>query len=114
MKRLQSKIINAINPELNFYNMYQNWLNEDNIKDWCISRQLWWGQQIPAWYYGEHAFVAETEAEALEQARAKTGNPNLSLQDLKREEDVVDTWFSSWLWPLSVFDAFDGDPTEAT
>jgi valyl-tRNA synthetase len=119
MKELASTALHAVKdgdvrffPE-HFYNMYQNWLNEDNIKDWCISRQLWWGQQIPAWYYGEHAFVAETEAEALEQARQTTGNPNLSLQDLKREDDVVDTWFSSWLWPLSVFDAFDGDSTEA-
>jgi valyl-tRNA synthetase len=93
-------------PE-HFYNMFNSWLHEENIRDWCISRQLWWGQRIPAWYYGEEAFVAETAAEALEQARARTGNPGLTLDDLHQEEDVVDTWFSSWLWPISVFDGFE-------
>ncbi|MBK8492775.1 MAG: valine--tRNA ligase [Saprospirales bacterium] len=92
-------------PE-HFYNMFQSWLKEDNIRDWCISRQLWWGQRIPAWYYGEEVFVAMTGEEALKQAREKTGNANLTLDDLHQEEDVVDTWFSSWLWPISVFDGF--------
>jgi len=99
-------------PE-HFWNMYNSWLNEDNIRDWCISRQLWWGQQIPAWYLagermGEESgiFVADTAEEALEQARKATGNPNLSMSDLRQDEDVVDTWFSSWLWPISVFDGF--------
>lgn len=101
-------------PE-SMWNMYYNWLNEDNIRDWCISRQLWWGQRIPAYYLvnserqaGEELIVvAETPEDALELARKKTGNPNLTLADLKQDEDVVDTWFSSWLWPISVFDGFE-------
>lgn len=99
-------------PE-HFWNMYNSWLNEDNVRDWCISRQLWWGQRVPAWYLagermGEETgiFVANTAEEALEQARQATGNPNLSINDLRQDEDVVDTWFSSWLWPISVFDGF--------
>ncbi len=92
-------------PE-HFYNMYHSWLNEDNIRDWCISRQLWWGQRIPAWYYEDQIFVAETAEAALEKAREATGK-NLSLTDLKQDEDVLDTWFSSQLWPISVFDGFE-------
>lgn len=97
-----------------FQNMYNSWLHEDNIRDWCISRQLWWGQRIPAWYLvkenaGEEpvVFVAENEAEALAQAREKLGRPELTLADLRQDEDVVDTWFSSWLWPITVFDGFE-------
>ncbi len=90
-----------------FWNMYQSWLREDNVKDWCISRQLWWGQQIPAWYYEEEIFVAETAEEALSQARERLNKPDLQLSDLRQDEDVVDTWFSSWLWPITVFDGFE-------
>jgi valyl-tRNA synthetase len=89
------------------FNMYNSWLKAENVRDWCISRQLWWGQRIPAWYMGEHVFVAETADEALAQAKAKTGNPDLTIEDLNQDEDVLDTWFSSWLWPMSVFDGFE-------
>ena len=88
----------------NMKNTYRHWM--ENIKDWCISRQLWWGHQIPAWYFGkgEHDYVvAKTEAEAVELATKKAGKP-ISASDLKQDEDVLDTWFSSWLWPISVFD----------
>ena len=90
-----------------FKNTYKHWL--DNIRDWPISRQLWWGQQIPAYYYNEanDYVVAENSDEALKLAKQKSGNANLQLSDLRQDEDVVDTWFSSWLWPISVFDGFD-------
>ena len=90
-----------------FKNSYRNWM--ENIQDWCISRQLWWGHQIPAWYFGkgEHDYViAKTIDEAVSKAQLKTGNTSLSASDLKQDEDVLDTWFSSWLWPISVFDGF--------
>ncbi|MHC1705841.1 MAG: valine--tRNA ligase [Tenuifilaceae bacterium] len=86
-----------------FVNTYRHWM--ENVKDWCLSRQLWWGHRIPVWYLPEGGYVvAETENEALEIARKKTGNSKLNLSDLRQEEDVLDTWFSSWLWPISVFD----------
>lgn len=87
-----------------FENTYRHWM--ENIRDWNISRQLWWGQQIPAFYYGptkEDFVVAETAEKALSLAQEKSGNKNLSLADLKQDEDALDTWFSSWLWPMSVF-----------
>lgn len=87
-----------------FKNTYKHWL--ETPKDWCISRQLWWGQRIPAYYLpGSNEFVvANTPEEALILAKEKTGNQNLTIDDLKQDEDVLDTWFSSWLWPISVFD----------
>lgn len=90
-----------------FKNVYQHWL--ENIRDWPISRQLWWGQQIPAFYYNEQKdfVVATTKAEALQLAKEKSGNNNLTEKDLIQDEDVLDTWFSSWLWPISVFDGFE-------
>ncbi len=113
MKDFAATALQAVDSgEVTFYpkhmwNMYNNWLKEENVRDWCISRQLWWGQQIPAYYCGDDIFVGETKEAALAEAREKTGNPNLSLDDLTQDEDVVDTWFSSWLWPLSVFDGFE-------
>ena len=90
-----------------FKNVYQHWL--ENIRDWPISRQLWWGQQIPAFYYNEQKdfVVAKTKEEALQLAKEKSGNNNLAEKDLIQDEDVLDTWFSSWLWPISVFDGFE-------
>ncbi len=86
-----------------YKNTYRHWM--ENIKDWCISRQLWWGQRIPAYYLPKGGFVvAPTAEEALEKARAKTGDPTLRMEELRQDEDVLDTWFSSWLWPISVFD----------
>ncbi len=85
-----------------FKNLYRHWM--ENIKDWCISRQLWWGQRIPAWYDSEgEIYVAHTAAEAQE--KYKAAKPELAAQhpELKQEEDVLDTWFSSWLWPMQVF-----------
>ncbi|WP_187263057.1 valine--tRNA ligase [Pontibacter beigongshangensis] len=88
-----------------FKNMYRAWM--ENIRDWCISRQLWWGQQIPAYYLPDGSFVvATTPEEALHLARKQSGNEALQLSDLRQDEDVLDTWFSSWLWPISVFDGF--------
>jgi valyl-tRNA synthetase len=87
-----------------FNNTYRHWL--ENIRDWNISRQLWWGQQIPAYYYGdgkEDFVVAETIEQALELARTKTNNPQLETRNLKQDPDALDTWFSSWLWPMAVF-----------
>ena len=78
--------------------IYYNWM--ENIQDWCISRQLWWGHRIPAYYLGDDIFVEETAEAALAAAKAKTGNDKLTLADLKQDEDVLDTWFSSWLWPF--------------
>jgi valyl-tRNA synthetase len=88
-----------------FKNTYRHWM--ENVKDWCISRQLWWGHRIPAYFYGEGPndyVVANSGEEALKLAKEKTGNASLKASDLHQDEDVLDTWFSSWLWPISVFD----------
>jgi len=88
-----------------FKNTYRHWM--ENIRDWNISRQLWWGHRIPVYYYGEgneDFVVAVSDQKALLKAKEKTNNQNLTLSDLKQDEDVLDTWFSSWLWPISVFD----------
>ncbi len=108
-------LANVLNDNINllpgkFKNVYKHWL--ENIRDWPISRQLWWGHQIPVWYYGEEYVVAHNAAEALTKAQAKFNNPNLTLADLKQDEDVLDTWFSSMLWPISVFDGFGEDKTD--
>ena len=106
----------VMNDELKFYpakykNTYRNWL--ENIKDWCISRQLWWGHRIPAYYLPEGGFVvAATAEEALVKAIEKTGNANLKVEDLRQDEDCLDTWFSSWLWPISLFDGINNPNNE--
>ena len=106
----------VMNDELKFYpakykNTYRNWL--ENIKDWCISRQLWWGHRIPAYYLPEGGFVvAETPEKALELAKEKTGNQNLKVEDLRQDDDCLDTWFSSWLWPISLFDGINNPGNE--
>ena len=85
-----------------FKNTYRHWMT--NIKDWCISRQLWWGHRIPAYYLPKGGYVvAETAEEALKLAQEKTGDSSLTLADLRQEDDCLDTWFSSWLWPISLF-----------
>ncbi|MDZ7660583.1 valine--tRNA ligase [Fodinibius sp.] len=112
---------NVMNDNIEFHpskfkNSYNHWM--ENIRDWCISRQLWWGQRIPAWYYGDGKddyVVAKTEEEAIEKAREKSGNTDLSADDIRQDEDVLDTWFSSWLWPITVFDPEfirTGEPNE--
>ncbi len=106
----------VMNDEIKFYPAkykvtYKNWL--ENIKDWCISRQLWWGHRIPAYYLPEGGFVvAETPEEALEMAKKKCGREDLTLSDLKQDEDALDTWFSSWLWPISLFDGINNPGNE--
>ena len=86
-----------------YKNTYRHWM--ENIKDWCISRQLWWGQRIPAYYLPKGGYVvADTAEQALALAQEKSGDASLTLADLRQDEDVLDTWFSSWLWPISVFD----------
>ena len=106
----------VMDGELMFYpskykNTYRYWM--ENIKDWCISRQLWWGHRIPAYYLPQGGFVVvETAEEALRKAREKSGNETLSIADLRQDEDCLDTWFSSWLWPISLFDGINNPGNE--
>ena len=94
-----------------FKNLYRHWMG--NVKDWCISRQLWWGHQIPVYYLADGSFVvAESADKALAKAQEKTGNQNLTMADLTQDEDVLDTWASSWLWPISVFDGINDPENE--
>src|SRR5690606_18568265 len=92
-----------------FINTYKHWM--ENVKDWCISRQLWWGQRIPAWYNQKGEWVvAKTRQEAAEEFKVRY--PDSESSELHQDDDVMDTWFSSWLWPISVFDGFK-DPDNA-
>ena len=96
---------NVMNDTIQFHpakfkNTYRHWM--ENIKDWCVSRQLWWGQRIAYYYDGNQYVVAENAEEALKLAQAQ--KPDTRMDDLRQDEDVLDTWFSSWLWPISVFD----------
>ena len=106
----------VMNDDLKFYpakykNTYRYWM--ENIKDWCISRQLWWGHRIPAYFLPEGGYVvAATEEEALKLAKEKTGNPALTMEDLRQDEDCLDTWFSSWLWPISLSDGINNPGNE--
>lgn len=104
----------VLNGEIKFHpkkfeNVYRHWL--ENTKDWCISRQLWWGQQIPAWYAPNGEFAVGKNANEALAILLKT-QPTLTINDLRQDEDVVDTWFSSWLWPISVFDGFENPEGE--
>ncbi|TAL80768.1 MAG: valine--tRNA ligase [Bacteroidetes bacterium] len=112
MKELSTPALDAVlNGEVHlhpakFRNLYRHWM--ENVRDWCISRQLWWGHRIPAWYYDNNEFVvAENISEALDLARKKSGKNSLKETDLRQDEDVLDTWFSSWLWPMTSFDGIN-------
>ena len=112
MKDISRPALDAVlNGEVNlhpskFKNLYRHWM--ENVRDWCISRQLWWGHRIPAWYYDNNEFVvAENITEALRLAQQKSGNNALTEKDLIQDEDVLDTWFSSWLWPITSFDGIN-------
>ena len=110
MKSLAKPALDAVmTDEVEFFpknqkNLYKHWM--EGIRDWCISRQLWWGHRIPAYYYNDEIFVAATDEEALLQAKVKFGE-DVNMSNLRQDEDALDTWFSSWLWPISVFDGWN-------
>jgi len=121
MKKLAAPALeNVMNDKIKLYpakfkNTYRHWM--ENIREWCLSRQLWWGQRIPAYFYGEGEddfVVANTDEEALSLAKEKSGKANLTANDLKQDEDVLDTWASSWIWPIAVFDGLldEADKTD--
>ncbi|WP_418709597.1 valine--tRNA ligase [Barnesiella intestinihominis] len=117
MDKLAAPALNAVmKDEIKFHpdkfkNIYRHWM--ENIKDWCISRQLWWGHRIPAYYLPQGGFVvAATPEEALKLARKKSGKADLQMSDLRQDEDCLDTWFSSWLWPISLFDGINNPGNE--
>ena len=117
MDKLAAPALNAVmKDEIKFHpdkfkNIYRHWM--ENIKDWCISRQLWWGHRIPAYYLPQGGFVvAATPEEALKLAREKSGKADLQMSDLRQDEDCLDTWFSSWLWPISLFDGINNPGNE--
>ena len=112
MKEISRPALDSVlNGEIHLHpskykNLYRHWM--ENVHDWCISRQLWWGHRIPAWYYTEGEFVvALNEKEALDLARERSGNGKLTETDLRQDEDVLDTWFSSWIWPITSFDGIN-------
>ena len=115
-KLVKPALDNVLNDTISFYparfkNIYRHWM--ENIKDWCISRQLWWGHRIPVYFLEDGTFVvAENDTKALEMAREKSGIQNLQMTDIRQDEDVLDTWFSSWLWPISVFDGIRNPDNE--
>jgi valyl-tRNA synthetase len=117
MKDLSLPALNAVLSDsvsihpAKFKNLYRHWM--ENVRDWCISRQLWWGHRIPAWYYNNTEFVvAQDLSVALELARKKSGDATLQETDLRQDEDVLDTWFSSWLWPITSFDGINKPDNE--
>jgi len=117
MTEMAKKALDAVmTDEIQFHppkfkNVYRHWM--ENVKDWCISRQLYWGHRIPVYYLSNGDFVvAKNIEDALKLAREKAGNPELTASDLRQDEDVLDTWASSWLWPISVFDGFNPDKNE--
>ena len=117
MQDLAKPALDAVmNDDIKFYpakykNTYRHWM--ENLKDWCISRQLWWGHQIPAYFLPKGGYVvAETPELALQKAKEKTGDNNLTMNDLRQDSDCLDTWFSSWLWPISLFDGINNPDNE--